>query len=159
MQTNDISIIVDADACPVKQEIYKVAIRHQLKVILVSNSYIKIPTNPLFSTVLVSTNFDAADDYIAENSSKHTIIITADILLADRSLKAGSCVLSPNGKPFTDNSIGTAIATRAIHEELRATGEQHGGPPPFSNNDRSKFLSSLHDTILKLRRELSKIHK
>jgi uncharacterized protein YaiI (UPF0178 family) len=149
MPKDNLSILVDADSCPVKPEIYKVALRHQTQVVLVSNSYMKIPDNKLFELVLVSDGFDAADDYIAEKSCDSTIVITADILLADRCLKSNAKVLAPNGIAFTNDSIGTAVATRALMEDLRAGGEQHGGPAPFSKNDRSRFLSSLHETLLK----------
>lgn len=153
MRNRELKILVDADSCPVKQEIYKVAIRHQVKVALVSNSYFKIPDNSLFEMIIVSDGFDAADDYIAEKSLDTTIVITADILLASRCLKAGSYVIAHNGVPFTNDSIGTAIATRAILEDLRAGGEQHGGAAPFSKTDRSRFLSALHDTLVKLGRK------
>lgn len=152
MTDSDICILVDADACPVKQEIYKVAIRHKVRVKIVSNSYLKIPDNSLFEAVVVSADFDAADNYIAEISSKNTIVVTADILLAGRCLKAQARVLAPNGKLFTDDSIGSAIATRALFEDLRAGGEQLGGPPPFSKADRSRFLASLHEVIISLRK-------
>ncbi len=146
-------ILVDADSCPVKPEIYKVALRHEIPVTIVSNSFIRIPEYKIVKLVLVNSDFDAADDYIAENSSKRSVVITADILLAERCLKAEASVIAPNGKPFTKNSIGTAVASRAIMEDMRAGGEQTGGPPPFSKTDRSKFLSSLHDVLVKLKRD------
>lgn len=147
-----ITILVDADSCPVKQEVYRVAIRNQVRVIVVANSYFRIPENPLFESKIVNNSFDAADNFIAEQASKSSIVITADILLADRCLKASAVVLAPNGKAFTDNSIGTAIATRAIMEDLRAGGEQLGGPSPFSKNDRSNFLAKLHEALVKMKR-------
>ncbi len=150
--SQSLNILVDADSCPVKQEIYKVALRHKINVKIVANSYFKIPENPLFESIIVNHDFDAADDFIAESASDKSIVITADILLADRCLKASAFVLAPNGKAFTDNSIGTAIATRAIMEDLRAGGEQVGGSPPFSKNDRSNFLAKLHDAIVRLKR-------
>ena len=113
-------ILVDADACPVKDEIYKVALRHDTPVVIVANSYIRIPEHRLVSRKIVSDGFDAADDWIAEASTPESVVITADILLADRALKAGAAVISPNGKPFTDASIGNAVAVRAIHSDLRA---------------------------------------
>lgn len=152
MPNGNLNILVDADSCPVKQEIFKVALRHQAKVKIVSNSYIKIPANSLFESVMVNADFDAADNYIVEYSSKDTIVITSDILLANRCLKAAATVVAPNGKQFTNNSIGTAIATRAIFEDLRAGGEQHGGPLPFSKADRSRFLATLHETIVSLKK-------
>ena len=147
-----IEILVDADSCPVKQEIYKVAIRHKSLVTIVSNNYFNIPDNPNFKRIVVNADFDAADNYIAENASDRTIVVTADILLADRCLKSKAKVISPNGTPFTPNSIGAAVATRAIMEDLRAGGEQLGGSPPFSKVDRSRFLSALHDTIVRMMR-------
>ncbi len=152
---NAISIYVDADACPVKDEIYRVAYRHEVPVIIVSNSHFRIPAHPLVSRVVVSDAFDAADDYIAERASEGTVIVTADILLADRCIKAGSEVLAPNGKPFTADSIGAAVATRAIMADLRSGmgTENIGGPPPFTKADRSKFLSSLDQILVRLKRD------
>jgi uncharacterized protein len=147
-----VRILVDADACPVKEEIYKVAWRHEVPVVVVSNSHLRIPQHPLLSRVVVSDGFDAADDWIAENSDAKTVAITADILLADRCLKAGATVLSPTGKPFTTSSIGGAIATRAIMADLRAGGDQLGGPAPFSKTDRSRFLQALDTALVGLKR-------
>ena len=146
------SILVDADACPVKEEIYKVAFRHEVPVTVVANSFLRIPQHPLLKRVTVSDGFDAADDWIAENSSAETVVITADILLADRALKAGATVLSPTGKPFTTSSIGSAIATRAIMADLRAGGDVIGGPAPFSKTDRSRFLQALDTALVALKR-------
>jgi uncharacterized protein YaiI (UPF0178 family) len=143
------TILVDADACPVKDEIYKVAFRREIPVTIVSNSPIRIPAHPLISREVVSSSFDAADDWIAERAGAKTVVITADILLADRCLKAGATVIAPNGKPFTTNSIGAAIATRAIMADLRGGGDQIGGPPPFSKSDRSRFLSSLDEALVR----------
>ena len=145
-------ILVDADACPVKEEIYKVAFRHEVPVTIVSNAYLRIPQHPLLDRVVVSDGFDAADDWIAEKSGPGTIVVTSDILLADRCLKAGAQVLAPNGKPFTTSSIGAAIATRAIMADLRAGGDQLGGPPPFAKTDRSRFLSALDEMLVRGRR-------
>lgn len=147
-----IRILVDADACPVKEEIYKVAFRHAVPVTIVSNSPIRVPAHELIARVVVSDGFDAADDWIAERAAAGTVCITADILLADRCLKAGATVIAPNGKPFTTSSIGGAIATRAIMADLRAGGDALGGPPPFSKADRSRFLSSLDEALVRLRR-------
>jgi uncharacterized protein len=146
-------ILVDADACPVKDEIYKVALRHVVAVTIVSNSPIRVPPHPLISRVVVGSGFDEADDWIAERANAASITITADILLADRCLKAGGSVIAPNGKPFTLNSIGAAIATRAIMSDLRADGSAIGGPPPFSKTDRSRFLSALDETIVRSKRQ------
>lgn len=147
-------IYIDADACPVRDETYKVAFRHSVPVTVVANAFLRIPKHDLISRALVSDDFDAADDYIAERAKAGTIVITADILLAERALKSGAKVIAPNGKPFTEDSIGAAIATRAIMADLRAgaTSENIGGPPPFTNRDRSVFLQTLHETILGLNR-------
>lgn len=147
-------ILVDADACPVKEEVYKVAWRHEVAVTIVSNSPLRVPAHPLVERVVVSDGFDAADDWIAERAGPDTVCITADILLADRCLKAGAAVIGPNGKPFTLASIGGAIATRAIMADLRAgaVGDAIGGPPPFTKADRSRFLSALDETLVRLRR-------
>jgi uncharacterized protein YaiI (UPF0178 family) len=150
-----IRILVDADACPVKEEIYKVAFRHEVGVTVVSNSPIRIPAHPLLERVVVSDGFDAADDWIAERADGEAVCITADILLADRCLKAGATVISPTGKPFTTSSIGTAIATRAIMADLRAGGDIVGGPAPFSKTDRSRFLSALDETLVRLKRAVA----
>ena len=147
-----ISILVDADACPVKEEVYTIAYRHEVPVTIVSNSFIHIPAHELIARVIVSDGFDAADDWIAERANAGTICITADILLAARCLKAGALVIAPNGKPFTVNSIGSAIATRAIMADLRAGGDAIGGPPPFTKSDRSRFLSELHESVSRLKR-------
>jgi len=145
-------ILVDADACPVKDEIYKVAFRHEVPVVIVSNSWLRIPAYPLVSREVVSDSFDAADDWIAEHASRGTVVVTADILLADRCIKAGGSVISPSGKPFTANSIGSAVATRAIMADLRAGGDIVGGPAPFSKADRSRFLSALDEALVRLKR-------
>lgn len=145
-------ILVDADACPVKEEIYKVAFRRAVPVTIVSNSPIRVPPHDLIERVVVSDGFDAADDWIAERAVPGSVCITADILLADRCLKAGAAVISPNGKPFTTASIGSAIATRAIMADLRAGGDAVGGPPPFARADRSRFLSALDDVLVRLQR-------
>jgi hypothetical protein len=145
-------ILVDADACPVKDEIYKVAYRHEVPAVIVSNSYFRVPDHPLIGRQVVSDGFDAADDWIAEQASPRTVVVTADILLADRCIKAGAVVISPSGKPFTANSIGSAVATRAIMADLRAGGDVIGGPAPFSRADRSRFLSALDEALVRLKR-------
>jgi uncharacterized protein YaiI (UPF0178 family) len=143
-------ILVDADACPVKEEIYKVAFRRQVRVAVVSNMRLRVPDHPLIERIVVSDAFDAADDWIAGQASAQAVVITADILLADRCLKAGAAVLGPNGKPFTPASIGPAIATRAIMADLRAGGDVIGGPAPFAKTDRSRFLQALDTVLVKL---------
>ena len=147
-----IQILVDADACPVKDEIYKVALRHAVSVKIVSNSAFRVLAHPLVERVVVGSGFDEADDWIAERADPHSIVITADILLADRALKAGATVLAPTGKPFTANSIGTAIATRAIMADLRAGGDVVGGPAPFAKTDRSRFLAALDEALVRMKR-------
>ena len=149
-----LQIYIDADACPVREETYKVARRHEVAVTVVSNSFIRTPREPLISFIAVSDGFDAADDYIAERANSEAVVITSDILLAERCLKAEATVLAPNGKPFTKDSIGGAIATRAIMADLRAGVDMPniGGPPPFTQKDRSKFLEQLHITLEKLKR-------
>jgi len=145
-------ILVDADACPVKEEIYKVAGRYQVPVSIVSNSGMRIPRHPLIEQVIVSTHADAADDFIAEHADASSVIVTADIPLADRCLKVGAIVIAPNGKPFTQNSIGAALATRTLMTDLRAGGDVVGGPPPFTKVDRSRFLSALDNALVQLKR-------
>lgn len=147
-----VRILVDADACPVKEEIYKVAWRREVPVTIVSNSHFRVPVHPLVTRVVVSDGFDAADDWIAEAADTDAVVVTADILLADRALKAGATVLSPTGKPFTTASIGGAIATRAIMADLRAGGDQLGGPKPFAAADRSRFLQALDTALARLQR-------
>ena len=148
-------ILVDADACPVKEEIYKVAWRHDVPVTLVSNQHLRIPAHPLVGKIVVGAGFDAADDWIAEHSGPDAIVVTNDILLADRCLKAGAAaVLAPNGKPFTTSSIGSAVAVRAIMADLRAGGDRIGGPPPFAKEDRSRFLSALDAALVQAKRAL-----
>ncbi|NCP12120.1 MAG: YaiI/YqxD family protein [Sphingomonadales bacterium] len=151
-----VRILIDADACPVKDESYKVAWRHDVHVTLVANSHLRIPAHPLIDRVVVGDGFDAADDRIAEiceaSGATAVIVVTADILLADRCLKAGATVLAPTGKPFTAASIGPAIATRAIMADLRAGGDQLGGPAPFARADRSRYLQALDAAVVKLLR-------
>ena len=150
-----IRILVDADACPVKEEIYRVAARHKVPVAVVSNSPFRVPVGLLVERVVVSGGFDAADDWIAERADPRAVVVTADILLADRCVKAGASVLAPTGKPFTAASIGGAIATRAIMADLRAgLGEGVGGPAPFAKADRSRFLQALDEVLVRLGRSL-----
>jgi hypothetical protein len=145
-------ILVDADACPVKDEVYRVALRHGVGVVIVSNQRIRIPDHPLITRQVVSDAFDAADDWIAEAASPGDVVVTGDILLADRALKAGAAVIAPTGKPFTAASIGSAVATRAIMADLRAGIETIGGPPPFAKADRSRFLQALDTALVRLAR-------
>ena len=146
-------ILVDADACPVKDEIYKVAWRHEVPVAVVSNSPFRVPAHPLIERVVVGAGFDEADDWIAERAGPGTVVVTADILLADRCLKSGAAAIGPNGRPFTTSSIGAAIATRAIMADLRAgAGDGIGGPAPFSKADRSRFLQALDEALVRAKR-------
>lgn len=148
-------ILVDADACPVKEEIYKVAFRHGVRVAIVSNSHIRTPEHALVSRVAVSGRFDAADDWIAEESAPDAIVVTSDILLAARALKKGATVIAANGRLFTADSIGGQIAARAIKDDLRAgIGHLAGrGPPPYTKADRSRFLSALDEALVRLKRK------
>ena len=151
--SNPVTILVDADACPVKDEIYRVADRHKAHVRVVSNSPFRVPVSERVKRVLVDDGFDAADDWIAEHAEARSVVITADILLAERCLKTGATVLAHNGKPFDAASIGSAIATRAIMEDLRAGMDGiGGGPPPFSKADRSRFLQELDKVLIRLSR-------
>ena len=152
MPVTDVRILVDADACPVKDEVYKVAWRRGVAVKVVSNMRMRVPDHPLVERVVVSGKFDAADDWIAETASPRDVVITADILLADRCLKAGAVVIGNTGKPFTTASIGAAIATRAIMADLRAGGGVVGGPAPFAKADRSRFLQALDEALARLAR-------
>ncbi len=146
-----LQILVDADACPVKDEVYKVAWRREVPVAVVSNSRLRIPDHPLIERVVVSDAFDAADDWIAGRADGRCVVITGDILLADRCLKNGATVIAHNGKPFTAASIGGAIATRAIMADLRAGADGiTGGPAPFAKADRSRFLQALDEALAKL---------
>jgi len=146
-----IKILVDADACPVKDEVYKVAWRRGTPVTVVSNSPIRVPDHRLIERVVVSDAFDAADDWIAEAAGARTVVVTGDILLADRCLKKGATVIAHNGKPFTTASIGSAIATRAIMADLRVGADGiMGGPKPFAKADRSRFLQALDEALVRL---------
>ena len=147
-----VRILVDADACPVKEEVYKVAFRREVPVKVVSNAYLRVPDHPLIERVVVSDAFDAADDWIVEQADARTVVITGDILLADRCLKKGATVIGPNGKPFTSASIGGAIATRAIMADLRSGAGVTGGPAPFAKADRSRFLQALDEALVRLER-------
>jgi uncharacterized protein YaiI (UPF0178 family) len=149
---SEVRILIDADACPVKEEVYRVAFRRDVAVRVVSNSYMRVPVHPLVERVVVSDAFDAADDWIVEHADARTVVITGDILLADRCLKKGATVIGNNGKPFTTASIGSAIATRAIMADLRAGGDVVGGPAAFTKADRSRFLQALDAALVQLAR-------
>ena len=146
-------ILVDADACPVKEEVYKVACRHDVAVAIVANSPIRVPAHPLIERVLVGAAFDAADDWIEAAADAHAVVVTGDILLADRCLRKGAAVIAPTGRAFTTASIGAAVATRAIMADLRAGAVGlTGGPAPFARADRSRFLSALDEALVRLKR-------
>lgn len=145
-------IFIDADACPVKDETYKVAARYGLKTFVVSNSFIQIPASPLIERRIVDAGPDVADDWIADETQPGDICITNDIPLADRVLKAGGAAIAPNGRPFTSDSIGSALAQRSIMEHIRSTGEITGGPKPFAGADRSRFLQALDHAVQQERR-------
>ena len=147
-------IYVDADACPVKPEIYKVAERYGIRVVIVANSFIAIPKDyDQVDRVIVPSGLDVADDWIAEHSTPGSIVITADIPLASRAIAAGAVAIAPNGKTHTQSNIGNTLATRNLLDSLRSAGEITGGPPPFSPRDRSAFLSALDLAVVRLKRE------
>ena len=153
MEPAPLQILVDADACPVKDEVYKVAFRQGVPVVVVANMALRVPVHPLISRMVVSDAFDAADDWIAAQAGRSSVVITGDILLAERCLKAGATVIAHTGKPFTLASIGGAIATRAIMADLRAGADGiTGGPAPFAKADRSRFLSALDEALVRLAR-------
>jgi uncharacterized protein YaiI (UPF0178 family) len=145
-------LYVDADACPVKDEIYRVADRYALAVFVVANSWIRTPQNPRVSMVVVDEGPDVADDWIAERAEPGDVVVTADIPLAQRVLQRGGAALHPNGRPFTADNIGSALASRAVGEHLRSIGEATGGPKPFAAADRSRFLQALDAAVVKARR-------
>lgn len=146
-------IYIDADACPVKDEIYRVAARFSLPVSVVAGQFIRIPDDPMIERIAAGSGMDAADDWIAERAGKGDIVITADIPLAARCVKAGAAVIAPNGKPFTEQSIGMTLAVRNLMTDLRSSGEVTGGPRSFAPRDRSAFLSALDQTIRRIQRD------
>lgn len=145
-------IYIDADGCPVKEETFKVADRYSLKVILVANKRLNLPSNPLLEMIVVTGNFDAADDWIVEKIQPNDIVITADILLADRCLKKSARVLGSKGEEFTEDNIGDAVASRELMQNLRHMGEVRGGPSPMDQKARSKFLGKLDQIIQSIKR-------
>ena len=147
-----LQIYVDADACPVKQEVYKVAARHKVPVRVVSNSFLRLPPDPGLELVVVGDALDAADDWIVERAGPKDVVVTADVPLASRCVKAGACVIAPNGRLFTPESIGMALATRNLMTDLREAGQVTTGPKAFSPRDRSTFLSALHEALERLKR-------
>ena len=147
------SIYIDADACPVKDEVYKVALRHTTKVYVVANSLMRVPREPLIELVVVRGGFDSADDWIVERIELDDVAVTTDIPLADRCLQKGARVLGPKGHVFTEETIGEALATRALLEMLRQSDVIGGGPAPFAKEDRSRFLSKLDDILHAIQRK------
>jgi uncharacterized protein len=154
-----ITIFTDADACPVKQEIYRVAERHfakgvALKIFVVSNSPIAIPRDmgELIERVVVGAGMDEADNWIAERARRGDIVVTADVPLASRCVKTAATVIAPNGRLHSEDSIGMTLATRNLMDSLRSAGEVTSGPKPFSPRDRSAFLSALDQAIVRLTR-------
>ena len=145
-------LYIDADACPVKEEVYRVARRYGLKTYVVSNGWMQVPREDLIEQVVVDAGPDIADDWIAERAGPGDVVITADIPLADRCLKAGAQALKANGQPFTPDSIGSALAGRMVGEHLRSMGVATSGPPPFSARDRSAFLQALDRAVVMARR-------
>ena len=148
-------IYVDADACPVKPEAYRVAKRYDLRVTLVAGAWMRIPNEPNVSLEVVDQGFDSADDWIVAHATRNDIVITADIPLAARCLERGAYVIGPTGRPFTESNIGDAIATRTLLADMRGAGLDTGGPAPFDPRDRSRFLQALDEAVHALRRTQS----
>jgi uncharacterized protein YaiI (UPF0178 family) len=147
-----IRIFIDADACPVKDEVYRVAHRYGLNVAVVANSFMAVPREPWIERVIVPSGMDAADNWIAERADASAIVITTDVPLAARCVKAGAQVIAPNGRPFSEESIGMTLATRNLMDELRSAGAITSGPKPFAAKDRSAFLSALDAAVMRLKR-------
>jgi uncharacterized protein YaiI (UPF0178 family) len=152
-----ITVYIDADACPVKQEVYRVAERFArkgtaLKVVVVSNSPIAVPREEMIERVVVGAGMDEADNFIAERAGRGDVVVTADVPLAARAVKAGAEVIAPNGKPFTENAIGITLATRNLMSDLRSAGAVTSGPRPFVAADRSRFLSALDAALVRITR-------
>jgi uncharacterized protein len=147
-----IEIFVDADACPVKDEVYRVAGRYGLKTYVVANSFMRVPRDPLIEQVVVSAGPDVADDWIATRAGPSAIVVTSDIPLASRCVKVGAEVMTATGRRFTEASIGMALATRNLMDHLRETGETTSGPNAFSARDRSNFLGALDNAIVRLKK-------
>src|ERR1700712_2752857 len=146
-------IYVDADACPVKDEIYRVAERHGLPVSVVAGQFIRVPQEPRIERIAAGPGMDAADDWFAERAGKGDIVVTSDIPLASRCVKSGAEVIAPNGKPFSGQSIGMTLAVRNLMTDLRSSGEVTGGPRSFAPRDRSAFLSALDQAIRRIQRD------
>ena len=145
-------IYIDADACPVKEEVYRVARRYRLAVTLVANAWMRVPNEKRIRLEVVADGFDAADDWIVAHVQPLDVVVTADVVLASRCVKAGARVLGPSGKPFTEDNVGQAVAMRDLMADLRGAGEITGGPPPLTKRDRSRFLQKLDEVIQAVRR-------
>ena len=152
MTQTAIRIYVDADACPVKDEIYKVAARHGLPVTVVAGAFIRVPRDPMIERVAAGNGVDAADNWIVERAGPMSIVVTFDIPLASRCIKLGASVIAPSGRILTEASIGMALPVRNLLHDLRSAGESTSGPPPFKPSDRSAFLSALDQTIRRMQR-------
>jgi uncharacterized protein YaiI (UPF0178 family) len=153
--TSDVRIFIDADACPVKPEVYRVAERYALKIYVVANSFMTVPRSDMIERVIVSEGPDIADDWIVERAGERDIVITADIPLAGRCVRNGATVIGTTGKPFTEDSIGMALATRDLLTNLRSAGETTRGPPPLTRQDLSRFLSALDLAVTRLKKKLA----
>ncbi len=151
-ENSTVRVFVDADACPVKEEVYRVAARHKLPVTVVAQGFIRVPDDPMIARIAAGTAPDAADNWIAERVDAKSVVVTADIPLASRVVKAGGIAIAPNGRVFTDNEIGMALAMRDLMSDLRSAGEPTRGPKPFTPKDRSAFLSALDTAIRRLQR-------
>jgi uncharacterized protein len=152
MTETSMRIYIDADACPVKDEVYRVAARHNLPVTVVAAGFIRVPDDPMIERVAAGSGMDAADDWIAQRAGAGDIVITVDIPLASRCVKAGAEAIAPNGRAFTEQAIGMTLAVRNLMHDLRSAGEVTRGPPPFSPRDRSAFLSALDEAIRRVQR-------
>lgn len=146
------AVYIDGDGCPVKDEVYRVAGRYRLKTVVVANTWLRVPESPLIERVIVEEGLDRADDWIAERAARGDVVITSDIPLADRCVKAGARVLAPDGRPHTPETIGGTLAVRNLMTSLREAGEIRGGGRPFSKQDRSRFLQALDAAIQAIRR-------
>lgn len=150
---SNLCIYVDADGCPVKREVYRVAERLEVRVVLVANQWLRAPERDWIETIVVEDRFDAADDWIAERAGEGDVVVTADVPLASRCVANGARVLDPRGREFEEGSIGDAVAQRDLMAQLREAGVVTGGPAPFEKRDRSRFLQSLDRILQKIRRD------
>jgi hypothetical protein len=152
-QPATVRIFIDADACPVKPEVYRVAERYGIKVYVVANAFMNVPRSDLIERIIVNEGPDVADNWIVERAGENDIVVTADIPLAARAVKKGAVVIGPTGRPFTEDSIGMQLATRDLMSDLRSAGATTRGPPPLSRQDISRFLSVLDLAVTRLKRK------